>query len=154
MLEWRCGAGRAVVMIAALAMAQQVRAEVWHTPAAGTELRTDLMDALRPFAVWSLGRPVLFVVHDLRIADDVAFANVTAQRPDGAVIDLRATPGVQRGEMDPEFMDGATLQALFVRSGKTWVAVHHAIGATDAWYTDPDFCPDFRAVIPEACGGN
>ena len=146
------------LMIAALLVASALRAD-YVEPARGTETRKALMDALRPHAEWVLGAPVEFVIHDLRLAEgqglpfDVAFAAVHAQRPGGQPIDIRTTPGYARGELDPEFMDGTTFQALYRKQGKTWVAVHWAVGATDVWYSDTIFCPDYFAVLPEVCAG-
>ena len=125
----------------------------WEEPKRGSAARAALMDALRPHAEWMLGKPVEFVVHDLRRAGNVAFAAVYAQRPGGGAIDVARTPGAARGQLDAEYMDGTSLQALYRLSGKTWVAVHWEIGATDVWYADPRLCPEFRAVIPEVCGG-
>ncbi len=125
----------------------------WEEPARGTRTRAALMDALRPHAVWMLGQPVEFLVHDLRRDGDLAFASVHPQSPGGTPIDLRRTPAVARGELDPEFMDGVTMQALYQKSGDTWVAVHWAIGATDVWYSWAPFCRVWRPVIPEACRG-
>jgi hypothetical protein len=31
------------------------------------------------------------------------------------------------------------------------VVLHHAVGASDVWWADPSFCPEFRLVIPEVC---
>lgn len=123
-------------------------AGAWTEPPRGSALRADLMDAARPLAERVLGAPVEFVVHDLRVEGDVAFAALTAQRPGGAPIDMLATPGYQRGEIEPEFMDGSTLQVLYRRSGRQWVAVEHAIGATDVWYADPAYCPIWAPVLP------
>ena len=123
-------------------------ASAWTEPPRGSALRADLMDAARPLAEQVLGAPVEFVVQDLRVEGDVAFASLVAQRPGGGAIDLRATPGYRRGEIDPEFMDGSTLQVLYQRSGRQWVAVEHAIGATDVWYADPVFCPIWAPVLP------
>ena len=123
----------------------------WETPARGTPLRTDLMDAIRPHAEWSLGAPVEFVVHELRVADDLAFAAVHAQRPGGGAIDLRQTPGYARGEIEPDFMDGSSMQALYQRAGDQWVAVLHALGATDVWFSDPALCPLWAPVLTEFC---
>ena len=125
----------------------------WETPARGTKTRSALMDAMRPHAEWMLGAPVQFVVYDLRVQGDLAFASVGPQRPGGADIDLRATPGARRGELDASFMDGVSMQALFRKSGETWVAVHWAIGATDVWYSWAPICRVWRSVIPEACRG-
>lgn len=126
----------------------------WEEPARGSTERRALMDAIRPHAEWHLGAPVEFVVYDLRRAGDVAFASVLAQRPGGGAIDMSRTPDALRGGYDPEISDGATLQALYRRSGETWVAVHWALGATDAWYAAPElFCHDYHLVLPEICGG-
>ena len=103
-------------------------AQAWEEPARGTATRSALMDALRPHAEWMLGAPVEFVIHDLRRAGDLAFASVYAQRPGGGEIDIARTRGAATGLLDPEFMDGTSLQALYRKSGDTWVAVHWAIG--------------------------
>ena len=135
-----------------LILASGVRAE-YSEPARGSELRATLMDALRPRIEWDLGAPVEFVVWDLRVAGDIAFFSGMAQRPGGGEIVMAATPGALRGELDPEVGDGATVQALYRLSGQTWVAVHIGISATDAWYSWEPICAEYRAVIPEACGG-
>lgn len=124
----------------------------WTEPARGTDLRADLMDALRPQAEWSLGAPVEFVIHELRVEGDAAFASVIAQRPGGAPIDIRTTPMFAREEIDPEIVDGATIQALLQRSGRMWVPVHFGIGATDVWYYYEGFCPIWGGVLTEFCG--
>ncbi|UYV38507.1 hypothetical protein N4R57_05390 [Rhodobacteraceae bacterium D3-12] len=128
-------------------------------PKRGSYDRKGMLDALRPRVEWMLGMPVEFVVHDARLAEGqglsrpVGFVSVTAQRPGGTPIDMRKTPGFARGQIDPEYMDGSTSQALLMKVGKTWVAVHWALGATDAWYTAAEFCEHYFAVLPEACGG-
>ena len=124
----------------------------WEEPARGTADRTGMMEAMRPHAEWQLGAPVEFIVRDLRRAGDVGFAGLTAQRPGGGKIDLSRTPMAQRGGYDPEMEDSPTIQALYRKSGNTWVAVHWALGATDVWYAAPEvFCHDYRAVLPEIC---
>lgn len=123
----------------------------WTEPARGSADRAKLMDALRPLAEWSLDAPIEFVVDDLRLQGDVAFAMVSPQRPGGKQIDLYKTPMVLRDGQDPQYMDGARIDALLQRSGNTWVAVHWAIGASDVWWADPAFCPEYDAVIPEVC---
>lgn len=123
----------------------------WTEPARGSADRAKLMDALRPLAEWSLDAPIEFVVDDLRMQGDVAFAMVSPQRPGGKQIDLYKTPMVLRDGQDPQYMDGARIDALLQRSGNTWVAVHWAIGASDVWWADPAFCPEYGAVIPEVC---
>jgi len=68
-----------MVLISGPAMAQG-----WTEPARGTPTRAALMDALRPHALWLLGSPVEFVVYDLRVSGNLAFASVYPQRPGGA----------------------------------------------------------------------
>ena len=128
-------------------------AQSWQEPARGSAIRTALMDAIRPHVEWKLGAPVEFLVYDLRVAGDVAFANLYPQRPDGAAIDLYQTPAFRRGELDPQEIDGAGVQVLYRKTGSTWVALHWLIGAGDVWWSDPAYCPNWRLVIPEACQG-
>ncbi len=109
------------------------------------------MDAIRPHAEWQLGAPVQFVVQELRRSGDLAYGALTAQRPGGRAIDLRATPGYARGQIDPEYMDGTSFHALYRKVGETWVAVHWSIGATDVWFAAPEFCREYRSVIAEYC---
>ena len=126
-------------------------AQEWSEPARGSATRSALMDALRPHAEWELGAPVEFVVGELRVAGDLAFAALAAQRAGGAAIDLRDTPGFLRGTLDPGMMDGTNIQALYRKSGATWVAEHHAIGATDVWFAWDPLCEEYRPVISDYC---
>lgn len=138
-------------LIGSLLLAGSAMAQAWTEPARGTDLRADLMDAVRPHIEWAVGTDVQFVVWDLRVAGDVAFASLLAQHPGGGEIDMYDTPAAARGEIDPEVGDGATVQALLQRSGRTWVAVHFGISSTDAWWHYEGFCPIWASVIPEVC---
>ena len=140
---------KALTLLAALGL--PCAALAWEEPARGTNLRADLMDAIRPHVAWDLGAPVEFVVWGLRVQGDAAFASLKAQRPGGADILMEETPAAQRGDLDPFAGDGATIQALLRREGRMWVAIHTAIGATDVWYDHPDFCPLWSGVLPEIC---
>ena len=126
-------------------------AQGWEAPARGSPDRRAMMDAMRPIAEWNLGAPVEFVVRDLRVAGNAGFASVQPQRPGGGEIDISTTPLVLRDGQDPAWLDGTWMQALLTKQGKTWVVVHSAIGATDVWYADARFCPQWGAVIPEVC---
>lgn len=128
-------------------------AGAWSEPARGSATRAALMDALRPHAEWLLGAPVEFQVHDLRVDGDIAFASVHPQRPGGARIDLRLTPAHGRGEISPDDMDGIGMQALYMLSGQTWVAVHWAMGASDVWWASGPICARYRTVVPGGCDG-
>ncbi|EBA09159.1 hypothetical protein [Sagittula stellata] len=121
----------------------------WETPRIGTALRADLMDAMRPHAEWIFGAPLVFRVDELRVDGDVAFAMLEPLRKDGrAMTPADLIPGHSRDIFE---FDGPAMQALFRRSGNTWVAVHWAIGATDAWWFGDPYCSDWKSVIPEAC---
>lgn len=130
-------------------------AQIYYEPERGTATRSALMDAIRPHVEWDLGQPIEFVVNDLRVSGDVAFASLAPQRPGGTPIDLRDTPWYRRN-WDPnsdfmDFMDGTHTEVLYRRVRDTWVAVHFAIGATDVWYDWDEYCPEYRSVIPEWC---
>ena len=143
---------RVFILLCVVLFGAPVAAQNWSEPARGTATRSALMDALRPHAEWLLGAPVQFVVRDLRVSGDVAFAAVLVQRPGGKAIELRSTPGFQRGEIEPDFFDGMSIQALYQKSGSTWVAVHWELVTTDVWYSYADYCLDYYDVISDFCG--
>lgn len=122
----------------------------WSEPQRGTQVRRDLMDALRPRAEAIFGTPVQFVVGTLRVEGDVAFGMVSVQRPGGGAIDVRRTPGWRDGYFLPD-ADHLSGQVLYERSGRVWVARHWHFGATDVWWADPRLCPRFAPVTPEVC---
>lgn len=142
----RCFLFGLLVSLAAAAQAQD-----WTVPQPGSETRSALMDALRPHAEWELGAPVEFVVDEIRASGPFGFVMVRAQRPGGVGIDLYQTPGFRRGTLDPETMDHTAIQALYRLSGSTWVAVHHALGATDVWFAWEPLCEEYTAVISDFC---
>ena len=117
-------------------------AQAFKTPARGSELRANLMDALRPLVAKELGQPIEFVVETLRVSGNTAFADVMPQRPGGGVI---LNPNGDEG------FDGVHTEALYLREGNQWVVMHMAIGATDVWWADPALCREFSAVSPEVC---
>lgn len=125
--------------------------QAYSEPARGSAERENLLDAIRPLAEWAFDPPVRFVVKEMRVAGDVAFVDVVAQRPDGASINPATSPVVLRDGELAELVDGPNLQALLQKSGRMWVAVQHAVGATDAWYSAEEFCPIWRSVLPEFC---
>lgn len=134
-------------------MGTAVSAQQWHEPARGTQVRRDLMDAMRPIAQWQLGAPVQFVVLDLRLAGDVAFGALNAQRPGGAKINLYETPAYLRGELYPDEIDGAMYTVLYKKSGDMWVAVEWSLGSSDVWWASERICRAFGAVIEDYCVG-
>lgn len=134
-----------------VASATAAQAQSYSEPARGTELRADLMSAIRPHIEWALGAPIEFVVNDLRVSGDLAFASLWAQRPGGGAIDIASTPAAQRDQLDASFGDTPRIQVLYRKSGRVWVAVEHTISATDLWYSWEPICAIWRPVIPDAC---
>ncbi|MCC1492155.1 hypothetical protein [Cognatishimia sp. F0-27] len=123
----------------------------WEHPERGSALRADLMDAARPLAEYAFGASVVFVVDDLRVHGGAAFGNLRPVRPSGAEIGARDLTPAARRRIDPAFWDGPQMQVLFSRGAGGWFAAQYAIGATDVWWADPAFCPEWGAVIPEFC---
>ncbi|MCI2399208.1 hypothetical protein [Aliiroseovarius subalbicans] len=123
----------------------------FEEPARGSVTRADILSALRPHAEWDFGAPVEFVVGEMRVAGDVAFAMVGAQRPGGEQIDIFTAPVTLRGETDPQAGNGTTMEALMQKSGRMWVAVHIGINSSEGWWYDQQYCPIWAEVIPDAC---
>ena len=92
-----------------------------------------------------------FIVEEMRVTRDLAFAQLTAQRPGGAAIDLAYTPMAFHGMVDVTDRDGPRLDVLYKRSGGQWVPVLYEIGATEAWWVWQPVCEDFYAVIADYC---
>jgi hypothetical protein len=140
-----------IVAIVLTAWAGLACAQGWGEPPRGSPERRALMDALRPEAEAVFGAPVEFVVKDLRVAGDLAFASVTAQRPGGQAIDVRRTPGWASGYFlaDASWTSG---QALLRRSGSGWAVDTALFGATDVWWAEPRACAEFGPVIADVCG--
>ena len=130
---------------------QSVSAQSYREPPRGSETRQDILDAIRPQAEWSFGAPVQFLIGEIRVAGDVAFATVRAQRPGGKEIDIFTTPDALRGELDPQAGNGPTMEVLLKKSGRVWVGVHYGINSSEGWWYDSVYCPIWSDVIPEAC---
>lgn len=126
-------------------------AYAWEEPARGSDDRSALMDAIRPHIGWYLGAPVEFVIKDLRVSGDVAYSSLAPQRTGGGIIDPYTTPGYLRGALYPNEMDGTSVSVLYRKLRNTWVAVYFAIGATDVWFSSPEYCNEYGAVIPDFC---
>ncbi|WP_347311054.1 hypothetical protein [Defluviimonas sp. SAOS-178_SWC] len=133
-----------------LVWAGTAAAQGWYEPERGSADRRGIMNAMRPQAEVIFGPPVEFVVGGLRVAGDVAFAMVSAQRPGGTAIDIAATPGWQSGYFLPD-ADWTGGQAFFRRTATGWVATEVVFGATDVWWAEPMYCAQFRPVIAEVC---
>ncbi|WP_294230537.1 hypothetical protein [uncultured Shimia sp.] len=138
--------------VLAVAAAGTALAQSWQEPARGTQTRKDLMSAIRPIAEWRLGAPVQFVVKDLRVAGDVGYGRLYAQRPGGAKIDLNATPISQRmGGAFFEDWEEPYIDVMYKKSGNMWVAVEYTLSASEAWWASPAYCAAFGPVLTEWC---
>ena len=138
-------------LLIALLLALPLPALAWQEPARGTPLRADLLDSIRPLLEWHLGPPVEIVLQSLRVQGDRAFVSGYAQRPGGTPIDMAHTPMARRGEYWPDVSDGTTIQALLQQSGRMWVPVHWAVGATDVWFMADELCAGWRPVLTDIC---
>ncbi len=134
-----------------LKKAQEQTVQDWYEPRRGTAERKALMNALRPLAEGDLGAPVEFVVYELRVSGDRAFASVQPQRPGGKEIVLEQTPGFLRGDFSEDTMDGTNIHALYIRKGETWVVTDYSVGAMDVWFAGEPFCSSWGPVIAEFC---
>lgn len=99
------------------------------TPAPGTQLRRDILNALRPSVEAKLGPNVEFVVTTMRVEKGWAFVQAEPQRRGGKPINGRAY-----FPHEWEYMDGLTTTAILRHQYGRWNLVESAIGATDAWY--------------------
>ncbi len=147
--------GLFICSVAAFALAGlasfSAAAQEYSEPPRGSVERADLLDAIRPLAQWAFDPPVEFVVTQMRVSGDIAFVNVTAQRPGGDQINAATSPVVLRDGESPELVDGPHLQALLQKSGRMWVSVHYSVGATDVWYCADVFSTTWKPVLPEIC---
>jgi hypothetical protein len=137
--------GATLALMVSTAGAQQV-----YEPPRGSPERRALMDAIRPLAESLFYPPVEFVISDLRVSGNVAFASVVAQRPGGGAIDVQSSPGWRDGYFFPD-SDPTAGQALLQRSGNGWVMSFGLFGATDVWWQSPETCATFYAVIGNVC---
>ena len=123
-----------------------------ETPAPGTPLRQEIMDTIRVLAGFDLGPPIEFVVIQLEVDGNRAFARVMAQRPGGTPISIVETPMVQRDQMPIDLIDGPRMEAFLVNANGKWYVDAYAIGATDVWWIGPPFCGNYAQFLPEqAC---
>lgn len=103
-------------------------------PERGSELRQELLDLIRPFAVFDLGPPIEFRVLEIMVDGDIGFARLMAQRPGGGEIDMAATPMVEWRYADPYDFDGPRFEVFYVRDGEHWQIVEYGMGSTDVWW--------------------
>ena len=123
-------------------------------PSRGTQLRADLLEAVRTKAVEVYGTPVEFVVLDLLVANDLAYANLLAQRPGGQSIALTETPAYRnfewfRSAVQADLGPPNNIQALLRRQGKGWRVIHAPVATTEAWWLEE--CHIWAPLFPNTC---
>jgi len=145
MIAWLLGS---IAALTGLLMAWP--AVAWDEPARGTQLRKDLMNAIRPYVEHDLGAPIECVVRELRHSGGVAFGVLEPQRPGGRAIRFADTPLAARG-VNPDWYDNWSVIVLYRAVGGGWTVADFSIGATDVWWSDPRYCTEFRPVTPGVC---
>lgn len=120
-----------------------------ETPERGTDLRRSILDAVRPGAEDIYGAPVEFVVDDMRVAGDLAFVSLRAQRPGGQPIDIRTTPGFRANRLWPAPGTPEEVQAVLSRSGDRWTLTSLVTQPTEAWWLSD--CATWGVLFPETC---
>lgn len=130
-----------------LALAQAAPAQQVYTPERGSAERAAIMDAARVPVEAAIGKPVIFVVHHLRVSGIWAFANLEPRNPQGGPIDYR---GTQYEDDVREGLFDNNVSVLLSRQGDGWVVVAYTIGATDvSWSSWPaEFKDAPRAIFP------
>ena len=106
-----------------------------HIPAPGSTERQEVLDAVRGPLQEKLGKPVQFVVQQLRVGDDWAFLSAHMRDADGAALDYT---GTSYAEAASQGVMSKTYAALLQRVGGRWQLRAEAIGPTDlAWQAWP-----------------
>lgn len=138
---------KAMVLAAAIATcwAADGFAQV-DTPPAGSPLRKAVLDAVRPMAEAEVGKPVEFVVADLRVLGEWAFVRAVIQRPGGGEVEYAYTR--YQSWVDAGAFDGQVI-ALLRETPKGWLVYEYDLGATDVvWDPWKELYPVPREVFP------
>lgn len=117
-------------------------------PPVGSQERQEVLDTFRPLAIYDLGAPLEFVVLELMVDGDIAFARLMAQRPGGAEIDMTTTPMVRWRYADPYEFDGPRFEVFFIREADHWQIVDYGLGSTDVWWWQFR-CETFGTLLQE-----
>lgn len=132
-----------LLLTSTIAMSQSNDASQMHTPAAGSAERQAILDAARAPLQQTLGQPVQFVVHQLRIGGDWCFLYAQMRHPDGSAIDYASTSYVEAARQGGVSQDYA---ALLHRDQDRWAVRAEVVGPTDpAWLAWPE-----EYKVPEA----
>ena len=134
-------------------LAASVQAQSAYEPERGSKERTQILDAVRIPAVETFGAPVEFVVHDLTVFGDRAYALLVAQRPGGKEIDMASTPDARKYGYDPE--REPSTYSLLERKRNQWTVAAFVVSATDVPFYGHPYCETWSEVLPKTwCNGN
>ena len=134
-----------ILILPSLSSAQDL-----FTPAKGSPERKEILDAIRPHVELQLGKPVEFVVDDLKVAGAFSFAQLSPQRPGGKAIDRDSTPYAREAGVDAmEFWDCCHTEAILEKVDDTWIVRDVVVGSTDVWYME--WCEATPAILIGAC---
>lgn len=144
---------RTIAAIATLAIASFSTAALAQveTPPPGSPQRAAIMDAIRGIAVAELGGPVEFVVNDLRVLGEWAYADVTPQRPGGGEIFYVYTR--YQAQVDAGAFDHSAV-VLLRETPAGWLVYQYVLGATDVqWLNWVGMYPVPIEVFPSGGAG-
>ena len=143
----------AIGALAALAIAgfsTAASAQV-ETPPQGSPVRAAILNAIRGIAVAEFGGPIEFVVNDIRVLGEWAFADVHPQRPGGGEIFYTYTR--YQAAWDAGALD-QTAVVLLRETPAGWLVYEYDFGATDVtWMPWMELYPVPPEVFPGIGGG-
>lgn len=119
-------------------------------PERGSELRKNILEAVRPIAEEHFGPPVEFVVNTMRVLNGKAYVEFSAQRPNGVPIDIRSTPAAGRGAVDFGVGNAHVVSGFLTEQEGDWRPSDIVIQATEAWWVGN--CTGLEGLMPETCG--
>ena len=135
-----------LALVALLALDSGPAAAQVVSPPRGSPQRTAVLDAVRPMVEAELGKPVEFVVNDIRLLGEWAFVSLTPQRPGGGKIEYAWTRYQAAVDND---MFGGIVSALLRQTPKGWLVYQYDLGATDVvWLEWKQFYPVPPEVFP------
>jgi len=114
----------------------------YTTPKAGSELRKEILDAVRVPAEKYFGERVVFELEELRVADGYAFLHGKATQPDGKPIDYVRSPEYKSDPQRKELMRNGVLYggvtALLKMKNKHWVVLEVTYDTGDVDWLEYD----------------
>lgn len=139
---------KGLVLVLAI-MPLVVVAQSLEKPAAGSKLRKQILDGLRPTIEKDLKQKVIFKVDEIRVYDGWAFLHVHPLQPNSKPIDFKKTKYKER--LQEGTFDGSSTYALLKLNGKKWITKDFVIGPTDvywvSWMDAPHRAP--KALFPK-----